>query len=117
MNVYTEILKILKILKWEVCERHLWKIYPNLFFQTISSTQLFNFETFVIDVLTRGGRTKAADVGSKRPMFWVKAVDLKRPMLSQSGRFIGQSGRCWVITADVFVQKQPMVKAADVTIF
>ena len=66
MNVYTEILKIFKILKWEVCERHLWKIYPNLFFQTISSTQLFNFETFVIDVLTEG--TKAADVESKRPM-------------------------------------------------
>ena len=52
MNVYTKILKIFKILNWEVCERHLWKIYPNLFFQTISSTQLLNFETCVIDVLT-----------------------------------------------------------------
>jgi len=44
-------------------------------------------------------RIKAADVGSKRPMFWVKAADLKRPMLYQSGRCFGL--------------KRPMVKAAD----
>ena len=96
MNVYTEILKILKILKWEVCERHLWKIYPSLFFQTIFSTQLFNFETLVIDVLTGGGRTKAADIESKRPMY-----RSKRPMLGHSGRCFctkaadGQSSRCY----------------------
>ena len=47
MNVYTEILEILKIWNWEVCERHFWKICPNYF-----SIQLFDFETFVIDVLT-----------------------------------------------------------------
>ena len=101
MNVYTEILKILKILKWEVCERHLWKIYPNLFFQTISSTQLFNFETFVIDVLTGRGRTKAADVGSKRLMFLVEAADIesKRPMYRSKRPMLSHSGRCFCTNA------------------
>ena len=39
-------------------------------------------------------QSKAADVGSKRPMFGRKWPMSKRPMLSQSGRCWGQSGRC-----------------------